>query len=42
MTDFNRYLIEEHGRERERQVEVGKLEVEIRKKKEDEVRRLDE
>ena len=27
MTDFNRYLIDQHGRQRERQVEVGKLEV---------------
>lgn len=36
ITEFNRYLIEEHGRERERQIELSRLELEVRRRKEEE------
>ncbi len=42
ITDFNKYLIEEHGRERERQVELARLEAEVRRRREEEGRREDE
>jgi len=40
--EFNRFMIEQHERDKERQVEVQKMELEFRKKKEEENRLADE
>ena len=40
--EFNKYLIEQHEKDKERKAEIGKMELEFRKVKEEEMRQLDE